>query len=202
MRDKTKHPTYRREPRTTQERRANGKRSEWGRGRRNQSNLVDAYSDRPVTIQKTWKVKRRHQYRERSRGQQHTIFLPNGSGPSWRFWINIWELEQWFNNHDIPCCVEKVEKIETRIETHRREYRAIGWESYTYVRPVRPRKKGAKKTLTRYETKTSWRNVCGWVKIKLPKPRVSHWSTLIGYNVTWWSGKDIGIERVLQRSVR
>lgn len=201
MRNKTKNQRFYRRPRTTQERRVNGKRSKWARGRRNQANLTNTWDDRCSCVQNTWKVKRRQQYREHGRGQQHTIFLPNGGGPSWRFWVNTWELEEWFNDHDIPFRLEKVHEFETRVETHQRVYKSIGWEPYTYVQEIRPRKNGAKKTLTRYETKTSWRSVYGWVTVKLARPRETRWATLKGYRLTWWSNKDIGIDYILQGHV-
>jgi len=190
---------WHRAPRTTQERRVNGKRSKWGRAKRNQVNLVNHWDDKCPTYQKTWKVKRNHQYR--NRGQQHTTFLPNDGSKSWRFWVNIWDLEEYFDDHNIPCRIEKVEKIERRVQTHQKVWRCVGYEPYTYQRIVRPRKNGAKKTLTRYETHTSWRGVYDWVTIKLERPRETRWSTLLGYRVTWWSDKDIGIDYILQRHV-
>jgi hypothetical protein len=202
MRNKTKNQRFYRRPRTTQERRANGKRSKWGRARRNQANLVDWHDDRCACVQKTWKVKRRHQYRDRARGQQHTIFLPHCGGASWRFWVNTWELAEWFDNHDIPYRLEKVEKIEKRIETHQRVYKRTGWRPYTTVQAVRPRNNGAKKTQTQYVTRTSWEGVYNWVRVKLAKPRIARWSTLVGYNLTWWSDKDIGIDHIIEQSGR
>ncbi len=201
MRNKTKNQRFYRKPRTTQERRVNHKRNKWCRKRRNGNNLTDSYDDRCSCVQKTWKVKRRQQYRECGRGQQHTVFLPNDTGgASWRFWVNTWNLEEWFNNHDIPCRVEKVQEIEVRVQTHQRVYKCTGWEPYTYVRRTRTTD-GAKKSETLYETKTSWRGVYSWVKVRLAKPRETYWSKLTGYRVTWWSDKDIGIDYVIQQHV-
>lgn len=191
---------WHRAPRTTQERRTNGKRSKWGRAKRNSRNLVNAWDDHGYCHQKTWKVKRLHQYRD-NRGEEHTLFLPNDGSKSWCFWVNTWELEQWFDEHDIPCRIEKVEKIERRTQTHQRVHTLVGYEPYTYVRRIRPRKNGAKKVITRYETVTGWRPVYGWKTKKLEKPRETRWSTLLGYRLTWWSDKNIGIDHVLNAHV-
>jgi hypothetical protein len=188
-----------RAPRTTQERRENGKRSKWGRAKRNSRNLVNSWDDARFTHQKTWKVKRRHQYRER--GKEHTVFLPNDGAKSWGFWVNTWELEEYLNDKGIPFRLEKVEQCECRTQSTQRVYRCVGHEPYTYVRAIRPRKNGAKKVETRYETVTSYRSTYDWVTVKLAKPRTTRWSTLLGYRLTWWSDKDVGMERIIQRFI-
>ena len=193
MRNKVKHQRLRRRPRTTQERRASG---EWGRPRRNPNNLIDMWDDKCSCIQKTWKVKRLHQYRELGRGQQHVIFVPEDRG---RFYMHTWDLEDWFDNHDISHCIKMVWSSEVIVTTHEQVYKMVGWEPYTYLKTVRPRGVGAKKTETIYEVHTSWRGVYKWVDVKLARPRERRWSKLIGYTLTWWSNKDIGIDRVLAR---
>ena len=202
MKDKTKYAKYYRRPRTTQERRANPQRGKWARGRRRMGNLIDTYDDPQVCIQKTWKVKRRSQHRETVRGKKHTIFLAHDGARTWLFWIRIWDLEEHMNNHDIPCHVRKVEKIEVRVQTHTERYCITGWEPYTIVRTVRPKKNGARKTKTEYVIETHWRNVYGWRKVKLEEPRKWRTHTLLGYEVTWWSDKDIGMEYILKRFER
>jgi hypothetical protein len=204
MKNKAKHAKYYRRPRTTQERRANTKRSKWARGRRRMGNLINTYDDPQVCIQKTWKVKRRHQHRENARGKKHTLFLANEGGSScrWLFWIKMWDLEEYLKNHDIPCHVRKIEQIEVRVQTHHERYVITGWEPYTKVCAVRPKKNGARKTETQYVTETGWRTVYGWRKVKLKEPREWRTSTLIGYEVTWWSDKDIGMDYILQQHVR
>ena len=202
MRNKTKNQKFYRRPRTTQERRVNGKRSKWCRGKRRAGHLPDTYDDPQACIQKTWKVKRRHQYRECGRGQQHKIFLPSKGGPRYRFWVNIWELEEYLNNHEIPFRVEKVEKVDVREDTHQRVYKCTGWEPYTVTYNNRPwPRMGNKKVKTIVCTETRWRGIYSWVWVKLAQPRVGRWYTLVGYNITWWSDKDIGIDRILQGHV-
>ena len=43
--------------------------------------------------------------------------------------------------------------------------------------------------------------IYGYVNTKLAQPYESRWTTLLGYNVTWWSDKDIGMEFILQHVV-
>jgi len=201
MRNKTKNQTFYRHPRTTQERRANGKRSKWGRARRSQANLVDTYDDLCACVQKTWKVKRRHQYHEGGRGQQHIIFLPDRDCPNWRFWVDTWKLKEWFNNHDIPFHLEEVTETRVRVRTHQRVRKVIGWEPYTRTWANRPYDSGAKKIKTHHVSEIEWRAVYGWVTVKLAKPRIRRWSKRMGYNATWWSDKDIGVDHILSRCV-
>lgn len=202
MRNKTKHQRDYRRPRTTQERRANHKRNQFCRGKRRACHLADAWDDYTTTIQKTWKVKRRHQYHIDGRGQEHKVFLSkNDNAPNWMFWLNTWQLEEYFSRCGVPFRIEKIEKIEIRVKTHQRDYRVVKWEPYTYVRVVRPYKNGAKKTKTQYVTKNHYHYIYKWVNVKLAKPRVIHWTTLVGYKIIWWSDKDIGINYILKGCV-
>lgn len=145
MRPKKTYGYYRR-PKTAQEKRANGRRSGWSRAKRRYPNLPDSYHDLMSECQKTWKVKRLTQYREK-RGQQHTIFLPHNGRWRWLFWASTWGIQRWFDDHDVPCQIKKVE---------RREYTS----------------------------------------------RNTYLSTLLGYTLTWWSDKDIGIDYVVRRCVQ
>jgi hypothetical protein len=64
-----------RHPRTTQERRATGKRNKWGRAKRNFVNLPNAWDDFWVKRQRSWKKKRKTQYNPEGRGQKYTIYI-------------------------------------------------------------------------------------------------------------------------------
>lgn len=192
MRNKTKFTKHYRHPRTTQERRENGKRrNNWGRAKRNQANLVSAWDDIHIRTQKTWKLKRRHQYRDKSRGTRHTLFLPNSSRKSWGFWIDTWALREYLNSHDIPFCIEDKWNKEERVYTH--EY------VYTYNKPIPyiEVQHGKNKTQRLIEHEYL-RSTDEWVLMPLKKPRITYWCTLLGYKLTWWSDKDIGIEYILQ----
>ncbi len=187
VRDKTKRSKnhYFRHPRTTQERRENHKHNKWCRRRRNKANLTNAYDDIKENIQKSWKVKRRHQYREQGRGRQHELFLPANNIPNWAFWLSMYDVKQYFNNHDIPFRVKRRCEVTYKITRYRWNSRFSGYKTHydedgnSYDYPV-------------------FKDVC----IKLEKPIIRKYSTLLGYEVTWWSNKDIGIEHILQSSIQ
>lgn len=176
MKNKTKHQKGYRNPRTTQERRVNGKRSKWGRAKRNQSNLVDAYDDRCHIVQKTWKVKRRHQYRCGGRGAEHQVIILEPHA-------NIWAITQWFNEHDIPHRLTPMYKIERVTYVRRRVRCIVGSEPKTIVHHDG--------VAERYQLP-----IYGY-KYLAPKEYMRRYLT--GYELTWWYDKDIDIMRVLRQ---
>ncbi len=88
-----------RRPRTTQERRENGKRSQFARPKRSASNLTNAWDDKVVTQQRTWKKRRRSQYRVGGRGKEHRVLLEYH--PSRLYWLKLW-----MEDHDVPCSIK------------------------------------------------------------------------------------------------
>jgi len=119
MRDKTKYQRYYRRPRTRQEKRANCKYNDkWCRDKRKSANLPDLWNEWPCCCQQTWKVKRKKQYRVGGRGKKNTLFLPRYDLSGWRLWVNTWQLEDYFRNHDIPYRLETVERRESRDSKH------------------------------------------------------------------------------------
>jgi hypothetical protein len=176
MKNKTKHQKFYRCPRTTQERRINGKRSEYGRAKRNQSNLVNAYYDKPTCVQKTWKVKRKHQYRVDGRGKKYQITInPKGL-------LSDWLLKQWFDEHDIPCRLIPIYKL-LRSKPHKQRIKYV--ERYI------------EKYITHYDgTVEHYQHpVHGY---KYIQPREYVYRHLIGYQLTWWCHKDIDIDNLLR----
>lgn len=191
MRNKAKNQRFYRCPKTTQERRANCRYGDgWGRAKRNSKNLVDTYDDKPTCVQRTWKVRRKKQYH--NRGKQHKVFIPHES-----FW-GTWELERYFEDHEIPYRIEKVETVHTEMCHYSREYKRLRYDKYTYVRKVRIHGSN-KKHKTRLVTETGWKPIYGWVYTKLEQPRLVRHVTLHGYNVFWWSNKNIGIDYILRK---
>ena len=67
---------WNRSPRTAQEKRANGKRSKWARGRRASHNLPSTWDDVYVHTEKSWKGKRNEQYKVGGRGKKHHFYVP------------------------------------------------------------------------------------------------------------------------------
>ena len=65
---------YYRNPRTTAEAKAN--QEGWGRPRRRPCNLPNAYDDYyPQADRKSWKAKRKTQYRPGGRGKEHSVVV-------------------------------------------------------------------------------------------------------------------------------
>jgi hypothetical protein len=97
-----------RNPRTTQEKRENGKRNRWGRPKRSARNLPDAWDDIHTRIPKTWKRKRKRQYRNESRGKENIINIEKKDNQlySWnRFFTSLNNLEDHFKKNDIPYII-------------------------------------------------------------------------------------------------
>jgi hypothetical protein len=141
---------------------------------------------------RNWKDHRKTQYRSNGRGQQHTLTL----GKEWR-WGRLWDLEEYFKDHGIPYRIRRLYEVEVKTVTHQRVWTHLGTGHWVeYQRKVRP-KKSKKKTLTTYETVRYWKEDWGWVWKDLPKPRECRYQIDKGYEVTWWSDKDIGIEYIL-----
>jgi hypothetical protein len=103
-------------PRTTQERRVNGKRSKWNRGRRSAANLPTSYDDLWVRHERCWKSKRKTQYV--GRGQEHTIYIP-WNNENYKHNIHCirmyYRFEKYLKEHDIPHRVEKIQRKEPSI---------------------------------------------------------------------------------------
>ena len=113
--------------------------------------------------------------------------------------MSTWKLESYLDDHEIPYCLKAIYKTETRWETTRQVWQITGYEPYTRVCAIRPKKNGAKKTETKYEVVTDWRAIHDYVTVPLAEPRKHMYRTLLGYRLTWWSDKDIGIDYVLNR---
>ena len=167
-----------RHPRTTAERRAN--QDGWCRARRNSNNLPNTWDDRPTTITKSWKDRRKKQYYIGGRGKRHEIFLDSK--------YYEWNLENYFKDHNIPYKIEEIKRGYTKIwyQTEESIFLTYKERKYKYT------KRNGKVieyfyTVPVYET----------VKLDPPIPHIRHYSKVVGYKVTWWSNKDIGIDRII-----
>lgn len=96
-----------RSPRTTQEKRENGRRSKWARAKRNASNLPDSWDDNLAREEKTWKNKRKKQYYPGGRGKKHVIVLktPHYSHKNWQ---RLWNVVKWLKNKEIPHRIRRL----------------------------------------------------------------------------------------------
>lgn len=123
-----------RHPRTTQERRENGSRKDhelkqWRRAKRSACNIPNSYDDIPndkYKSHKTWKNKRKNQYRVGQRPEPTTLYIENVSGVSWEYsaWRKVWNLTEYLREQDIPHRIEEDKTIErtTQVVTTERVY--------------------------------------------------------------------------------
>jgi hypothetical protein len=163
------------ELRANSEYREDGERVKWGRGSRGKHQLDQWLNDKPHNHEKSWKRKRKTQYRDRASMQEHTLEFDNNV-------YKWWDVQEWFDDHDIPCRIERINETWTQTQTHR--WKRIETGPYPYIDA-----KGIKRYRYHYEH----------VRVRLTKPITYQCSRTIGWRLTWWSDKDIGIEYVLKR---
>lgn len=147
----------------------------WHRPRRGRQHLDQWLHDKPHNYEKSWKKKRKTQYRDRSSMQEHSIYIDDMS-------ICNWDLREWLDDHDIPYRWETVKKKFVRYRLG--QYKRVEIGSYLYVDH-----KGITRRRSYYENR--------WVPYDQPK-KVTY-SQTIGYKLTWWSNKDIGMDYLLNR---
>jgi hypothetical protein len=173
------YKNYYRQPKTHAERKANLD-TEYVRPRRRK--LPSSWDDYKVHHDKCWKSKRRKKYREEGRGEKHTLTIEE----SRYSYTKIWNLEEYFKQHDIPYCLEKIR------------------EGYTYTREL------TEQVPDKIEAAYSWvykdgrmvpRHPIGYYwtykTVKTGCFETYHGSTVVGYQLTWWTNKDIGVQYIL-----
>lgn len=104
---------YYRSIRTTQERRANGTRkdheaAQWRRAKRSAANIPNSYDDFTITHQKSWKKKRKTQYRCGGRGEHHQIEVIYGK---YQWHVKLHNLVGYFEDVDIPYRIEYIREV-------------------------------------------------------------------------------------------
>lgn len=103
------HGAWLRSVSTTQEKRYNGKRfdpqAKYVRAKRRANNLPDAWDDIPCCQQKTWKHKRKTQYRPLGRKANYYHFILDTDG-----WINEWYIEEYFEKNNIAYRISPIKK--------------------------------------------------------------------------------------------
>lgn len=178
---------YYRHPRTTQERRTNGSRKDrdlavWRRAKRSASNIPDAWDDFAIFYQKSWKKHRKTQYRSEIRGRKHEVCLgPELIDGEWLNRQRMFSLERYFQDHDIPYKITENRELIQMIEVFNYDEKgflqsAIGHNGYCFNR------------IPYYDGMLDDYDYC----------RHGYWKRkLLGYRVTWWSDKDIGIEYLI-----
>jgi hypothetical protein len=177
-------------PRTNNEKRANQDEYEGNvkiqamcRGKRRPRNLADAWDDKHRCCQRSWKVRRKKQYRGYKRGEEHSVFLEG--------WCGIWRMQEYFEKHDIPYKIEKVTepytyKAEIRSKVVKRQV-----PNYVYKWVYKD-----KKLVREIQHQAGYTNEYEYVVIGY---QTVQGKRLLGYNLVWWSDKDIGIDFVLKQ---
>lgn len=197
MRDK--HKGWYRHIRTTAERRANcdPEIRKYVRGKRSIRMIPNSWDDRPTTVTKSWKDKRHTQYRLDGRGEKREIYFNTKAR-----WGLVWHLEEYFKDNDIPYCLNRLYETEVSVKTgYWDNFATIGYEEYTYIRKIRPyNPKSKKKFKTKYEIVIDIRPIFGRVWVEYDDPHEVYYRHDKGYNLTWWSNKDIGIDYILAQS--
>jgi hypothetical protein len=86
-----------RAPKTTQEKRVYDEHKEYVRGKRSKRMLPGTWDDIRTSswdLRKSWKIKRKKQYRVGNRGQEHKVRIESHR--------REWEIEEYLEIHDIP----------------------------------------------------------------------------------------------------
>lgn len=170
--------------------REDGERVKWGRPIRSGMYMDQWNNDKPHNHEKSWKKKRKTQYRNRSEMVEHTIYLEDRV-------YKLWEVQRWFDSQDIPYRVEDIRKSHTRMRYYERRWVFIRNEPR--IDWYKVREGHGKSLVIRWESKYSIRPIYGYREFKLSQPEVVKWTTVEGVKLTWWSDKDIGIQRVLNQ---
>jgi hypothetical protein len=188
-----KYQPWLRHPKTTAEKKANQvdrygehhEKTSCCRGKRLPHNLPDAYDHYFVHKQKCWKKKRKKQYRVGSRGE-HYIFETK----SWR---DVWELEHYFEDNDIPFRVDEITEVRQGVR-YITEKRVEGKPTKKYHRIWVDGKYILDKS-----HQIGWKRNFSWVPLDKPIEIVYTYNRTVGYEVHYWTDKDIGIEFILKK---
>ena len=179
---------YWRHPRTTQERRATGKRNKWGRAKRNFVNLPTVRDDISVHYEKSWKSKRKTQYRPKGRGTRYSMYIEYERRLSWRGEDNLSRLEKYFERYDIPYNI-----VEDREVHYEWKVRTGQWMCVlVYVLVLDPENNNRAKLDENGERIYRYRYEHQWVQYKKPIFYTQKYrGTLKGHIITYWTHKNI-----------
>lgn len=179
------------ELRANQETRDDGVREKWGRKRRNKAMLDPWCNEQPSGYQKSWKMKREKQYHVDGRGEKHSIVVDNDWRSSWRF-------EEYCREHNITYEVRRLHRLEYYWQYYSHTWECVGEEwAKKLKRTVQIGDNKKKKVL--WTTEWYRRPKYASVERLLDKPIRRCRSITTGYELIWWSNKDIGMEYILRR---
>lgn len=195
------YPYYYRKPKTTQERKiaCDDEHRPYIRGKRTARSLPNAWDDRPKSQinPKSWKkiTKNKHQSKVESRGKKHSIYLPENknltSSSSWRdmTYLKVSSFEDYCKRHSIPHNVVEKKKISFRY--YDEKVFVPNGKMKHYYRLARC---GTNETSVAPKIFYSVQDGDWVLTGKQKKHKIRE---TIGYTLTWWSDKDIGIDRIL-----
>lgn len=185
---KRKNYRYYRSPKTLNEAKAS-QDCEYVRAKRRPHNLPNGWDDQPHCTQKSWKVKRRKQYREKPRGKKHEMFFEDLK------WRVRWELQEYFDEHNIPYHIE--DHRETYDYTYEVSENVKDYQVPWYTEKYRRDEDGK---YVRYAVRQSGYR---WIykTVKTGKFKTVKRSVDAGTTLRWWSDKDIGVEYIMARAM-
>ena len=174
--NKRKSSRYFRGIRYANELRQYYKSPEYVRAKRNPTNLPTDWDDIRSCIQRSWKVKRKKQYRGRSKNKC-VVFLP----------INIksWDLGEHLEDHDIPFNMEYVTEQRTNSYHPRKQVKDEYVPVYTYKYQGKGHQIGWAWT---YKTEVDYTQ-------KIDKT----YTYITGYKLTYWSDKEINLGDFIEK---
>lgn len=193
------YPNYYRKPKSTQERRVacSEEHKPYIRGKRSFCNLPNAWNDRPKSQinPKSWKklTKSKYQSQVEKRGKQKSIYLPEDKDfrIHWQFSarMKVYNFKEYCKKHSIPCKV--VERKKSRVSYYdERIFVPNGKMKHYYSEPrykdgilIAPRR------ITYSYQDGDW--------VFTGKKKAHKYKEIVGYNLIWWSDKNIGIDRIL-----
>ncbi len=192
---RSKYTGWHRHPRTTSERRANCDPDvrEYVRGKRSPRMLPNSWDDYNTTVTKSWKDKRLTQHYVDGRGAEHSVRI----GKQFR-WGPIYRIEDYFKDHEIPYVIDHLYDTEIRLVYGQWNMGVVGWYQYTETREVRDRSKKKRETKIIYLSRWAPKYDRVWRQYHIP--REVYYRHDKGYNIIWWSNKDIGIDHIIAQS--
>jgi hypothetical protein len=177
-----------RHPKTTQERRANGKRSKWARGRRSAANLPEAWDDINLSRRgRGWKNKRRTQYICGGRGTKYVLYIPAEDGRRWiTYYKTVRLVREFCEQQEISLNI----KDDIEVTIYEKTQTHVGMIVDT-VPVFREGGDGIKRI---------WYYRSVWEQIPLEQPVVikHRYATVKGYELTFWTSKYGGLSYFLR----
>ena len=165
--------------RTANECRAYYDHPELVRAKRRPVALHSWWDDHTSCVQKTWKTKRRKQYRGRSSKIKHRVRLDIRA--------STWELDEFFDYHNIPYRLEHIRESRSYSIRDQVKIKDKYIPIYNY-RYVYRDKQMVKEVLHQ----SGWKWTYKWVREG--PVRTYTYGVTVGYNLTYWSDYEVNLD--------